>query len=134
MNLIGKVVHRGEKCSQFNQHKYVAIAYDNNTGMYLVVNFTTKRGTRTPSLTIEVKKEEFPSILTEDISVVVYSKAEELTAEEFVSCGIKQDSYGKDIVCPDALLKRVIAQIDAGSSLDDKYIRRYFPNSPILNQ
>ena len=59
MNLIGRVVHRGAKGSGF-------------------VNFTTKRGKQTPVLTKEVKKEEFQSILTADVSVVEYGKAEEI--------------------------------------------------------
>lgn len=70
MNLIGRVVHRGAKGSGFNQHLYVMIASDKETDSCLIVNFTTKRGKQTPVLTIEVKKEEFPSILTADVSVV----------------------------------------------------------------
>lgn len=132
MNLIGRVVHRGAKGSGFNQHLYVMIAYDKETDSCLIVNFTTKRGKQTPVLTIEVKKEEFPSILTADIFVVEYGKAEEISLAEFKECGIKKDSYGNDKVCPEPLLRRIIAQINAGSEMKDKFIKKYFPNSPIL--
>lgn len=132
MDLLGKVVHRGACGSQMNQHIYVAIAQDCADKTCLVVNFTTKRGTRTSAFTIEVKKSEFPQILTSDISTVEYGRAESISESEFIECGIKKDSYGKPIVCPDALMKRILAQIDAGSDLKNKFVRKYFPNSPIL--
>lgn len=45
---------------------------------------------------------------------------------------LKKDSYGNDKVCPEPLLRRIIAQINAGSGMKDKFIKKYFPNSPIL--
>lgn len=45
---------------------------------------------------------------------------------------LKKDSYGNDKVCPEPLLRRIVAQINAGSEMKDKFIKKYFPNSPIL--
>ncbi len=132
MDLIGRVFYYGRGGSQINQHKYVVIAYSQADKMYLAVNFTTKRGSIVPAFTIEVKKQEFPQVLTSDVSTIEYAKAEELTAETIIDAPIKKDNYGRDVVCPKPLLQRIVAQIDAGSSLKDNLVRKYFPKSPIL--
>ena len=132
MDLIGRVFYFSRGGSQMNQHKYVVIAYCQSDKTYLAVNFTTKRGSIVPAFTIEVGKREFPHVLTSDVSTIEYAKAEELTAETILDAPIKKDNYGRDIVCPAPLLRRIIAQIDAGSSLKDNLVRKYFPNSPIL--
>ena len=132
MDLIGRVFYFSRGGSQMNQHKYVVIAYCQSDKTYLAVIFTTKRGSIVPAFTIEVGKREFPQVLTSDVSTIEYAKAEELTAETILDAPIKKDNYGRDIVCPAPLLRRIIAQIDAGSSLKDNLVRKYFPNSPIL--
>ena len=132
MDLIGRVFYFSRGGSQMNQHKYVVIAYCQSDKTYLAVNFTTKRGSIVPAFTIEVGKREFPQVLTSDVSTIEYAKAEELTAETILDAPIKKDNYGRDLVCPAPLLRRIIAQIDAGSSLKDNLVKKYFPNSPIL--
>ena len=128
---IRKVIFKGEGESNFNPHFYVAIAYNSDTSTYLIVNFTTKRGTATYSWTIEVKNSEFPDILTNPISIVEYKKAEEITKEKFEFWGIKTDSYGNPKLCPENLLKRIIGHIYSGSELKDKYVKKYF-SKPII--
>lgn len=124
-----KAIFKGPGESNFNPHPYVAIAYNQEEKTYLIVNFTTKRGTATSPWTIEVKNSEFPQILSNPVSVVEYKKAEEITAEKFEFYGIKKDSYGNPKLCPDNLLRRIIAKIYLGSELKDKYVKKYFPDA-----
>lgn len=132
MNYIGFAVKRGAGGSQFNAHIYVAVAYDKRSDSYLIVNFTTKRGMRTSVFTPEIKRSEFPTVLTSEISVVEYGKAEEVSPADFAACGFLRDSYGREKICPPQLLQRIIAQIHAGSELKNSFVRKYFPDSPIL--